>query len=654
MDTVSTFFQDLFKSRGVENSSKVLVGIEGKISYEENKFLVSPFRAEDIQTALKEMGPTKAPGADDFLALFFQRYWHIAGNEVTNYCLGVLNDKRPMEDFNKTNIVLISKISKPTKMINFRPISLCTFVYKVIAKAIVHRLQNVIDKCINKVQSAFVPRRLISDNVLLAYKILHTFRQKRAGKKGIMAVKLDMSKTYHKVEWGFIEEVMTKMRFAREWVELIRRCVSTVSYAVNVNGRRRSLFFPIRGLRQGDPLSPFLFLICSEGLSSLMRAARREGFTRGAKASRSGPEISHLLFADDCILFGEASSRGAEILKNILQVYESCSGQCVNFTKSTVFYSPNTTEVNKEAVSKFLGVRTATNPERYLGLPNMVGKKKKESFQNLVDRILMRIEGWSNSIWAAKGVLEKGLIWKVGTVAELINSQSREWNREVISHTFAADEADRILRIPLAKSFDPRAYTIQNVYKEFYRKLWNIELPTKVKIIAWKVSWNYLPTRANLFYKKLIADASCLRCGLAAETVDHLFRECPLSIEVWSHIPGVNCPQFISLSFVQLLTKTVDILPPDLCRIFCGALWAIWGDRNARIHKKTNKTDRHQSASGIVARNSEGKVLVSSTSFHEMVDSAFAAEAIACREAVQIEINIQKEEIFVEGDSLSI
>ncbi|KAA3462680.1 reverse transcriptase [Gossypium australe] len=192
-----------------------------------------------------------------------------------------------------------------------------------------------------------------------------------------MAVKLDMSKAYDWVEWGFIEEVMTKMGFAREWVELIRRCVSTVSYAVNINGRRGSLFFPTRGLRQGDPLSPFLFLICSEGLSSLIRAARREGLIRGAKASRSGPEISHLLFADDCILFGEASSRGAEILKNILQVYESCSGQCMNFTKSTVFYSPNTTEVNKEDVAKLLGVRTATNLERYLGLPNMVEKRRK-------------------------------------------------------------------------------------------------------------------------------------------------------------------------------------------------------------------------------------------------------------------------------------
>ncbi|KAA3454812.1 reverse transcriptase [Gossypium australe] len=772
MTTATDFFKDLFTSRGLANASRVLDGIESKISFEDNEFLVSPFTTEDIQGALKEMGPTKAPGADGFPALFFQR------------CCAH------------------SKIPRPTKMINFRPISLCSVVYKIIAKAIVHRLQSVIDRCIDKVQSAFVPGRLISDNVLLAYEILHTLRQKRTGKKGIMAVKLDMSKAYDRVEWGFIQEVMTKMGFARKWVELIGRCVSSVSYAIIINGRRGNLFFPTRGLRQGDPLSPFLFLICSEGLSSLMRIARRDGLLRG---------------------------------------------QCVNFAKSTVFYSPNTTEVDRDAMLKLLRVKTATNPEKYLGLPNMVGRRKNESFQSLVDRALMRIDGWSNkflsqggkeifikavlqaiptyamscfllpnslcrkmesifakfwwqkgkgrkgihwcqwnqlcrpknegglgfrdlaqfniallakqgwrfltnpdslvaqvfkakyflgvdfinsqlgnkhsfvwrSIWAAKGVLEKGIIWKVGTginisiyrdvwvssygnsrllsaganlslstVAELIDNQSREWNREVIRHTFAADEADRILRIPLAR-----------IPHEDFRA-WSGEQSGEFS----KASWNYLPTRANLFHKKLLADASCPRCGLATETIDHLFRECPLSVEVWTHIKYVNHSQFSSLDFIQWLTKTMDILLPDLCRIFCGTLWAIWGDRNARIHERTNRTgqevvnfvlnyiheidgvknripkviknekrwrnppqqvvkinfdgafdkDGHQSASGVVARNSEGKVLVSGTSLHEMVDSAFAAEAIACREAVQMGINMQKEEIWVEGDSLTV
>ncbi|KAA3489015.1 reverse transcriptase [Gossypium australe] len=186
---------------------------------------------------------------------------------------------------------------------------------------------------------------------------------------------------------------MIKMGFAKNWVGLIMNCITTVSYAVNIIGMRGRSFQPSRGLRQSDPLSPFLFLICSEGLSSLIRSAKKNSLVKGAKASRKGPEISHLLFANDCMMFGEATEKGAKILKDILKEYESCSGQCVNFSKSTIFYSSNTFEESKEAVSTLLGVRSSLSPEKNLGLPNVVGRQKKEAFQNLLDRIALRIEG---------------------------------------------------------------------------------------------------------------------------------------------------------------------------------------------------------------------------------------------------------------------
>ncbi|KAA3478996.1 reverse transcriptase [Gossypium australe] len=137
-----------------------------------------------------------------------------------------------------------------------------------------------------------------------------------------MAVKLDMSKAYDRVEWEFIKQVMRKMGFAIRWIDLIMKSVTTASYAVIINGNRGCPFQPTMGLRQGDPLSPFLFLIYSEGLSALMRLAKLKGLVKGAKASRKGPEISHLLFSDDCILFGEATEKGATILKEIQKEYE--------------------------------------------------------------------------------------------------------------------------------------------------------------------------------------------------------------------------------------------------------------------------------------------------------------------------------------------
>ncbi|KAA3472329.1 reverse transcriptase [Gossypium australe] len=148
-----------------------------------------------------------------------------------------------------------------------------------------------------------------------------------------------MSKAYDRVEWAFLEEIIRKMGFKPRWIRLIMKCISTISYSVI---SRKYLFFPTRGLRKGDPLSSFLFLIYGEGLSSLMRLAQQEENFKGVKASRRGPQISHLLFADDCIIFREATERGASLLKRILREYRICSGQIVNFEKSTVFFSSNT------------------------------------------------------------------------------------------------------------------------------------------------------------------------------------------------------------------------------------------------------------------------------------------------------------------------
>ncbi|KAH1056304.1 hypothetical protein J1N35_034369 [Gossypium stocksii] len=245
-ETAILFFQQLFTTNGGGDASHLLINIDVRISTVVNEGLLSPFKEEGIRAALNGMGPTKAPGPDGFPALFFQRYWHIVRKDVVDHCLGILNDNKEVESINKTNIVLIPKAPKPTKLVNFRPISLCTVLYKIVAKVVVNRLQEVIGSCIKKVQSTFVSGSLITDNMLLAYEILHTYRRKCTGKKGYMMVKLDISKAYDRVEWNFIQVVMLKLGFAREWVGLIMKCISTVSYAVNINGRRSRGFQPTR------------------------------------------------------------------------------------------------------------------------------------------------------------------------------------------------------------------------------------------------------------------------------------------------------------------------------------------------------------------------------------------------------------------------
>lgn len=166
--------------------------------------------------AINDMRPTKAPGVDGFLALFFQKYWHIVGKEVSRFCLDVLNHGASLEDMNFKNIVLLPNVPNASSMINFRPISLCSVVYKINARMVVMRFKLVLDGCIDYSQSAFVTGRLITNNVVFAYEILHTFGRKRGGRTSLLALKVYMSKAYNRVEWVFLRAMMLKMGFAKD------------------------------------------------------------------------------------------------------------------------------------------------------------------------------------------------------------------------------------------------------------------------------------------------------------------------------------------------------------------------------------------------------------------------------------------------------
>ncbi|KAA3471908.1 reverse transcriptase [Gossypium australe] len=238
-----------------------------------NQSLMATFTEEEIIEAIKGMGPTKASGPDGFQAVFYQRYWHIIGHETSKFCLDILNNGESLEDINKTQLVLIPKTANPLNLKNFRPISLCTVICKIIAKTVANHLQKVLDVCIDDSQSAFVPGRLITDNVLLAYEVLHSFKNRRSGRKGFMALKLDMSKAYDREEWPFLKGIMSKLGFVDSFIDLILKCISSVQYSIFLNGEEGPSFTPSKGLCQGDPLSPYLFLFCGEGLSALMRLA---------------------------------------------------------------------------------------------------------------------------------------------------------------------------------------------------------------------------------------------------------------------------------------------------------------------------------------------------------------------------------------------
>ncbi|XP_050259214.1 uncharacterized protein LOC126704240 [Quercus robur] len=302
-------------------------GVKRVVTDSMNTELTKPYSREEVDVAIKQMAPSKAP------------------------------------------------VSNPENVSDFRPINLCNVLYKIISKVIANRLKPLLNSIISEAQSAFTTDRLITDNILIAFESLHYMKTQCSGKEGFMALKLDMSKAYDRVEWKFLERILLQMGFQESWVAMIMQCVSTVTYSILLNGEPQGFIQPSRGLRQGDPLSPFLFLFCAEGLNALLCKAAEDNEIRDA------------------------------------------SRQQVNSAKTTLFFSRNTPENVQQEIKVLLGVPAIKNYEKYLGLPSFVGRQKKACFNQIKERIWNKMQGRKERLFsqAGKEVMIKAVVQSIPT-----------------------------------------------------------------------------------------------------------------------------------------------------------------------------------------------------------------------------------------------
>lgn len=349
--------------------------------------------ADDIKKAVKDMAPMKAPGPDGLHALFYQKVWTIVGESVVKMAEDFFNTGDLQEGMNDTYITLIPKVDKPERPTNFRPISLCNVSYKIITKAMANKLKDILKEVIGPNQSSFVPERQITDNILIYQEVLNTMKRKRNG-KGLMAIKIDLEKAYDRLSWEFIKDTLEEVGMDHTWTRNIMACVETSRLSILWEGEQTEYFKPGRGIRQGDPISPYLFVLCMERLSHIIQAEVANGNWKGVKVSRKGPVLSHLFFADDMVLFSEADERQVDIVKKSLDRFCAYSGQKVSLIKSHIYFSNNVNDFIADQLESRAGIPRTKDLGRYLGVPSIHGRVSDTTFSNLLERLKTRLEGW--------------------------------------------------------------------------------------------------------------------------------------------------------------------------------------------------------------------------------------------------------------------
>ena len=259
------------------------------------------------------------------------------------------------------------------------------------------------DSLITPYQNAFIKGRNITDNILIAHEIMDVLRKKKGRQACFGVLKIDMSKAYDRVDWTFLKVVLTVMKFEERWIQWIMECVTSVSYTLLVNGNLTSSFKPSQGLRQGDPLSPYLFLFCANILSIALLQAENQKQLKGVKIGRNGLSFTHLLFADDSLFFFKKDDMSVTKLIAILDWYCSISGQKINLAKSDLYCSPNMAAVDKESLASTLHVNLVQNPTKYLGMTFKMRGNRCADFHFLVDKLHSRLQGWKAKLLSQAG-----------------------------------------------------------------------------------------------------------------------------------------------------------------------------------------------------------------------------------------------------------
>lgn len=373
-----------------------------RLSLEHADSLVRDISQQEIKDALFSIGDDKSPGPDGYSSCFFKAAWETIKDDFVDAITEFFGTGSLLKQANHTVITLIPKGSHSSTVGDFRPISCCNVIYKTITKILSNRLAPVLGSIIDESQAAFIKGRSLIENVHLAQELLRQYNRKRVSPRCVL--KIDLRKAYDSINWEFLESVLEGLGFPSRFTQWVMECISTPSFSIAINGSTHGFFKGKRGIRQGDPLSPFLFVICLEYLSRSMKAATNN--TEFNYHPKCGPlKITHLAFADDLMLFARGDTTSVRIMMQCLEQFGDCSGLRMNANKSNIF-TAGIQGQDLDEIQELVNMPRGSMPFRYLGIPLAAEKLKVNHYAPFLDKIAAYIHAWTSTSLSYAGRAE--------------------------------------------------------------------------------------------------------------------------------------------------------------------------------------------------------------------------------------------------------
>jgi hypothetical protein len=359
--------------------------------------LDQPFSEEEIHTVIKNAPKEKAPGPNDFIGIFLSSCWDIIKQDFISAIqqFFVMNQQN-LHLLNPAFVVLIPKISNPSKVSDFRPISLTHTFSKTISKLLANRLGPELDNLISINQTAFIKKRCIHDNFIYLQEVIKDLHKKRIS---ALFLKLDISKAFDSVSWPYLLDVMEYLGFGQSWRNWVSSLWGTASSSFLVNGMLGKRILHCRGVRQGDPLSPMLFLLAMEPLHRLFQKAQDLGLLDSLSASCDTFRMSP--YADAAATFVNPTEKDMKTAIEIMHIFESASGLKANMSKTECF-PIQCASTNLHFLDQF-NLRISHFPCRYLGLPLHFRKPTREMIEPFIQKIGNRLLGWQRGLFSYPG-----------------------------------------------------------------------------------------------------------------------------------------------------------------------------------------------------------------------------------------------------------